>query len=118
MKMTKTKKALLIGVPVLIGVYLIYRQMRGKKTYQEAVIAHPPGTPTSTTTPPADGCGSYKVTTVVSNLNVRQQPNTSSAIISSLPKGSTVSAKASSTSGWMELCSQSGFVSATYLTKQ
>jgi uncharacterized protein YgiM (DUF1202 family) len=113
--MTKTKKALLIGVPVLIGGYLIYRQFRGKKTYQQAVIETPPGTPEST---PDSGCVSYKVTTLATPLNVRDTPSTSGNKIGSLAKGTIVSAKASSTSGWMQLCEQTGYASADYLTKQ
>jgi len=112
--MTTTKKALIIGLPVLIGVYLIYRQMRGTKTYQQAVKDNPPGTPETTQDA---GCVQYKVTTLATPLNVRDTPSTSGNKIGSLAKGATISAKASSTSGWMELCSQSGFVSADYLTK-
>ena len=111
MTMTKTKKALIIGLPILIGGYLIYRQIRGTKTYEKAVVD--PVDPKTDD----DGCVSYKVTTLLTPLNVRDTPSTSGNKIGSLAKGATISAKASSTSGWMELCSQSGFVSADYLTK-
>lgn len=114
--MTKTKKALIIGVPVLIGAYLIFRQFRGKKTYQESVLTNPPGAPEKETE--EIGCPTYKVTTLVTPLNVRDTPSISGTKIGSLAKGTIVTAKASSTSGWMQLCEQTGFVSADYLTKQ
>ena len=114
----KTKLALLL-VPILIGGYIIYRQVRGKKTYQQAVLTNPPGTPENT---PEDEVKweKYKVTTLVTPLNIREQPTTSSAKIGSLPKGSIIWACASSTSGWMiysaDGSNESGYVSADYLT--
>jgi hypothetical protein len=113
--MTKTQKALIIGLPVLIGGYLIYKQFRGKKTYQEAVIENPPGTEEQ-----GEKFKKYKVTTLVTPLNIREEPSTSSAKIGSLPKGSIIYAAASSTNGWMiyseDGSNESGYVSADYLT--
>ena len=116
--MTKLQKAALITVPILIGGYLIYKQVRGKKTYQEAVLTNPPGTPNT----PEDVTKweKYKVTTLATPLNIREQPSTSSAKIGSLPKGSIIWACASSTNGWMiysaDGSNESGYVSADYLT--
>lgn len=128
--MTKTQKALLIGIPVLAGAYIIYRQFRGRRTYEQAVLDNPPGAPTGTTgTGSTDGGYTggqggrfkrYKVTTLATPLNVRQSPTTSSAKIGSLPKGSIIWACASQTSGWMiyseDGANESGYVSADYLT--
>jgi len=115
--MTKTTKILLITAPILIGGYLIYKQLRGSKTYQEAVIKNPPGTPESQDT---NAFEQYKVTTLATPLNVRESASASSAKIGSLPKGSVVYARASQTNGWMEYSedgqSVTGYVSADYLT--
>jgi len=121
--MQKKYKIALIGLPVLIGGYFIYRLLKGKNTYEEAVKSGDIGEGIGDGT---DGNGNtdagyfkYKVTTLVSNLNVREQPNTSSTILTTLPKGTIIDAKASSTSGWMEVMvgSTNGFASAQYLTK-
>lgn len=128
--MTKLQKGLLIGVPALIGGYLLYRQFRGTKTYQQAALDTPPGTPNQggnqggdpgTDVPnPTMNFKQYKVTTLATPLNVRQEPSTSSAKIGSLPKGTIIYARASQTSGWMvysaDGTSEDGFVSASYLT--
>ena len=53
---------------------------------------------------------------VINFVNVRSTPSTSLKEISTLKKDSTVSAKPSSTSGWMELCDMQGFVSSKFLT--
>lgn len=115
--MTKTQKALIIGLPVLVGGYLIYKQVRGKKTYQEAVIENPPGTPTGEQ---GGRFRKYKVTTLATPLNVREEASASSAKIGSLPKGSIIWACASSTNGWMiyseDGSNESGYVSSDYLT--
>ena len=128
----KKYKIALITLPVLIGGYFIYRQLKGKKTYEEAVMeADGVSTDGSTddggsTGDGGGGSGSdsgtyakYKVTTLVSNLNIRQNPSTNSTILTSVPKGTIIDAKASSTSGWMEVMvgSTNGFASAQYLTK-
>jgi uncharacterized protein YgiM (DUF1202 family) len=117
----KTKAALLIGVPLLIGGFLIYRQFRKPRTITTTTGGggnnggnnNPPPPPPPA---PTTSCNNYIVTTVSSNLNIRSTASTSGAIVGSLPKGSTVSAKQSSTSGWMELCDGRGFVSGQYLT--
>jgi len=115
----KTKLAILLSVPILIGGYFIFKQLRGKKTYQEAVQENPPGTPENTPEN-ATKWKKYKVTTLVTPLNIREQPTTSSAKIGSLLKGSIIWACASSTSGWMKYSAdgsnESGYVSADYLT--
>jgi uncharacterized protein YgiM (DUF1202 family) len=113
----KTKAALLIGVPLLIGGYLIYKQLKPKPNPNPYVPTTPPITPPTPPPPaPTGSCRNYIVTTAVSNLNIRESTSTSSAYKGSLAKGSTVSAKQSSTSGWMELCDGRGFVSGQYLT--
>jgi uncharacterized protein YgiM (DUF1202 family) len=110
----KTKVALLVGIPVIIGGYLIYKYMTGNKPVIPVINPIPPSPNPPNPAPPSN-CKSYTVVTQTSNLNVRQSPNTSSAIVSSLPKGSSVNAKESSTSGWMQLCDRAGYVSSQYL---
>jgi len=110
--MTKTTKTLLFGIPVLIGAYLIFKQVKKPKPGPTPPPPPPPPPPA-----PTGECSNYKVTTAVSNLNVRSTPSTSAAIVGSLPKDSIISVKASSTTGWMQLCDNSGYVSSLYLTK-
>ena len=61
----------------------------------------------------------YKVNTIASPLNVRKSPDKSSEKIGSLPKGSTIKARPSSSFGWYEYSSDgeniSGYVSQQYL---
>lgn len=107
----KTKLALLFGVPILIGGYFIYKQFRKPKP--------PTPTPPKPNPTPSSGWTKWKVNTVSTNLNVRSEANTSSSIVSSLPKDAIIYAKPSSTSGWYEYSSDgqtsSGFVSSQYL---
>lgn len=112
---TKTKKILLFGVPLLIGGYLLYKYY---KSNSSDTIETPP-TPSPEPNPPSpepEECANYLITTASTSLNVRSQPNTSSTILRTLPKGVTVSAKPSTTSGWMQLCNIEGFVSSQYVT--
>lgn len=136
MKITKTQKIALIGIPALVGAYLVYRQFKGKKVYQESLeetnCCKIKPTPAGCT-----GCGGgytptnndvnntqfekYIVDTLVTNLNVRQSPSSSSAKVGSLAKGTVINARPSSTSGWFEYSSDgavtTGYVSADYLKK-
>ena len=112
----KTKVALLVGIPVIIGGYLIYKYMKGNKPVIPVINPNNPPSPNPPNPAPASNCKSYTVVTQTSNLNIRQSPNTSSAIVGSLPKGSSVNAKESSTSGWMQLCDRAGYVSSQYLS--
>jgi uncharacterized protein YgiM (DUF1202 family) len=117
----KTKVALLVGIPVLIGGYLIYKYMRGSKTLPiedeggQQGGGQQGGQQGGGQQGGGQECSSHTVVTQSSNLNIRQSPNTSSAIIGSLPKGSLANAKPSSTSGWMQLCDRAGYVSSQYL---
>jgi uncharacterized protein YgiM (DUF1202 family) len=105
----KTKKALLIGVPIVIGAYLILKQFAKKPT------------PTNTTKTP-NAFSKHIVTTMLSNLNVRSTPSTSGNIIDSLPKGTEIFARPSQTSGWSEFSTDgtnvAGYVSSDYITKK
>jgi len=136
----KKYKIALITLPVLIGGYFIYRQLRGKKTYEEAVM-EADGESTGGSTGGNTGGGStgggstgdpyklpnfyykYKVVTLVSNLNVREEPSTTSSIVGSIPKGRIIALKPSSTSGWMSYGENpsnnivDGYVSAQYVQK-
>ena len=124
MKLSKTQKYFLFGVPVAVGLYLIVRQIMGKKTYNDAA--------NNGNTDGGDGDGDvptmevklYKVTTLLTNLNVREQPSTSSRIVDSLAKGTIIRARPSNTSGWFEAFPSDssisnqrlGYVSADYIT--
>lgn len=61
----------------------------------------------------------YTVNTQSTPLNVRQQPNTSSKIVASIPKGTVVKAKASGTKDWLAVSKDGkntvGYVSAQFL---
>lgn len=128
----KVKKYLLFGVPIAVGLYFVIRQFAGKKTYNDALNNPPAPPPTTTPTTPTpnpnsgntgssdNGSGTYKVTTLVSNLNVRERPSLTSSIVGSLPKGTTIWAVPSSTDGWFEYYLNNeliGYVSANYLTR-
>jgi len=113
--MTKTtKQILMFGIPiVLIGGYFIYKAMRGKKSYQNPLIDD--NKPT-TTTDDGNECKKYIVVVSKGNLNIREEPNTTSKIIGSIPKASEKFAKKTNTEGWMQLCEDGGgFVSSKYL---
>jgi uncharacterized protein YgiM (DUF1202 family) len=124
----KTLMYALIAIPVLVGGYFILRSMRKRK--EETPV------PTSTPEPQKGGLNivktpettvtttsyqNYVVTTQTSNLNIRKQPSTSSAVIGSLNKGSKVLLKPSATSGWMEYSENGnttvGYVASGYVTK-
>ena len=119
------KLGLFVGVPVLVGGYFAYKYFTrpsDKVTLPEQQVDPVTGevitiSPAPTTNP----FQQYVVKTLVSNLNVRQSPNTSSAIVASLKKGSSVYARPSSTSGWFEYSADgsnvTGFVSSMYLSK-
>lgn len=109
----QTKKALLIGLPLLLGGIIVYSQLR-KKTPT-------PKTPPSPIPSPSTPFENYKVDTLATNLNVRSQPTTTSSMIDSLPKGTVIKARPSTASGWFEYSkdgsTRTGFVSGQYLKK-
>lgn len=115
----KNKKNLIIGASALllagIGLYFIFR---GTKK-ESAPTTPAPGPGTTTPLPIETGYKKYTVETLVSNLNVRQSPSTSSAVVASLPKGTTIFAKPSSTTGWFSYSEdgtkEKGFVSSLYI---
>lgn len=113
-------KNLIIGASALllagVGLYFIFRGT--KKNGTPAVTpASEPGT--TTPLPLETGYKKYTVETLVSNLNVRQSPSTSSPVVASLPKGATIFAKPSSTTGWFSYSEdgnkEKGFVSSLYI---
>jgi len=115
----KIKLAILFGVPIIIGAYFIFKQLKPKPN-----PAPPKPVPPPPPEPEPAGCSDYKVTTISSNLNIRSGPSTTSTIVGSLAKDSIVSVKASSTEGWMQLCDNgngmplpNGYVASLYLTK-
>jgi uncharacterized protein YgiM (DUF1202 family) len=61
----------------------------------------------------------YTVTTQTSGLNLREKPDAKSKILASIPKGSTVKAKASEVKGWFIVSKDgvnpSGFVASQFL---
>jgi len=109
----KTKIYIGVGSAVaLIGGYFIYKALRPKKP----ILNGTKDDTKSTTTTDNSECKKYVVGNVINFVNVRSTPSTSLKEISTLKKDSTVSAKPSSTSGWMELCDMQGFVSSKFLT--
>jgi len=122
MKITKTQKILLIAVPLLLGAYVIYKQLKGKETYEDAQEDIEEEVDTNEENGGGD-CQEYIVTTMVDDLNVREQPSTSANIIDKAPKGTLMNLKPSSTFGWMAICTApnlppAGYVSASYVTKK
>jgi hypothetical protein len=111
----KLKTALLFGVPLLIGGYLIYKQFKGT-----GKVRPNPKPPTPNPPAPTTGWTRYKVITVTDPLNIRQSPSTTSTILGTLAIDSIIYAKPSSTSGWHEYSAdgstRSGYVSSTYIT--
>ena len=110
----KLKTTLIFGVPLIIGGFLIYKQFKKPKIT-------PNTNPNPNPAPvPTIGWTRYKVITINDPLNVRQSASTSSSIIESLPIGSTIFAKPSSTSGWHEYSKDGstrfGYVSSTFIT--
>jgi uncharacterized protein YgiM (DUF1202 family) len=111
-------KNIIIGASALllagVGLYFIFR---GAKKDATPIDSTPKPTPEPL--PIESGYKKYTVETLVSNLNVRQSPSTSSAVVGSLPKGSVIFAKPSSTSGWYSYSEdgtkEKGFVSSLYI---
>lgn len=64
----------------------------------------------------------YVVKTSGSSLNVRQEPNTSSAIVKKYMNGTIINARKSSVEGWHEVLEQGlgsiGYVSSDYIVKK
>ena len=114
----KTKIYIGIGSAVaLVGGYFIYKALRPKKPLTNDIIKDE--TKINTTTDDGNICKMYNVTVSKGNLNKRQEPNTKSKIIGSIPKGKEIYAKKSNTEGWMELCEDGGgFVSSQYLKEK
>mgnify|MGYP000956131906 CR=1 FL=1 len=125
----KTKNLLVGGIALVLAATGIYFIVKGGRKTQESGSGGSGasggsgsggGTPTPPPTP-SSGFDKYEVATLVSNLNVRQSPTTSSSVIDSLPKGSVVFAKPSGTTGWYVYSKDgvvdSGFVSSMYLKK-
>ena len=122
------KKNLIIGGVALAlaaaGVFLLLRKRKPGGTSGTSGTSETGTSGTSGTSGSMSGMApfqKYTVTTSSSNLNVRKQPNTSSEIIGSLPKSSTIFARPSGNVGWHEYSSDginnSGFVSSQYITK-
>jgi uncharacterized protein YgiM (DUF1202 family) len=125
----KTKNLLVGGIALVLAATGIYFIVKGGRKTQDSGSGGSGasggsgsggGTPTPPPTP-SSGFDKYEVATLVSNLNVRQSPTTSSSVIDSLPKGSVVFAKPSGTTGWYVYSKDgvvdSGFVSSMYLKK-
>ena len=128
----KTKNLLVGGIALVLAATGIYFIVKGGRKTQDSGSGGSGGsgsggsggsgggTPIPPPTP-SSGFDKYEVATLVSNLNVRQSPTTSSSVIDSLPKGSVVFAKPSGTTGWYVYSKDgvidSGFVSSMYLKK-
>ncbi len=106
----KKQKKLILGISALVvagvGAYLIFR----KKPNRGSIIT--PQKPSE--------FQKFRVSTQTSNLNVRSAPSASGSTIASLPKGSIIFARESSTSGWYEYSQDginvTGYVSKLYLS--
>lgn len=129
--MKKNNIYLIVGGLAIVGVALLIIRNRKKAM----LIA--PQQPTDATDPivnpvvitdktPIGGAArflttyqDYVVTTQRSNLNVRQNADGNSKVVASLPKGSTIKAKASGVKGWFEVSKDGktplGFVSSQFL---
>lgn len=113
-----------------VGVYL-YNRFKKKK---EDIIPIEPVTPSDIVPAPiSGGIGSgiasavafitnfkdYSVETKTTGLNVRNKPDAKGKLVASLPKGSTIKAKASGVRGWMEVSRDGkttlGYVSSAFL---
>lgn len=111
--MTKqTKKALLIGVPLLLGGYIVFSQVKKQtKTAVQADDKKDAGEPFE----------NYKVVTQKDNLNVRREPTTLSSMVDSLKKGTIIKARPSKAKGWFEYSKDGvvrfGYVSGQFLQK-
>jgi len=109
----KLKMGLLFGIPALVGIYILFKNKKGKETYNDAkkeVLKQDN----------VDSFLIFTVTTLVTSLNIRQSHSITSQIIGKIPKGSLILARPSKTSGWMEYSEDGtnvlGYVSADYLS--
>jgi uncharacterized protein YgiM (DUF1202 family) len=107
------KKKLIIAASVAIGIVGLYLLLKPKK-----VVGRPKSTPTPS--PSNEEFKKYRVATLTTSLNVREQPTTMSKAVTSVPKNSIILARESSTSGWYEYSKDGinviGYVSKLYLS--
>lgn len=122
---------------LLVGVYIVYDSFFKKKedkvtkpNKKEDGVLGTLSSAGSTITSSVGGVASnivqfvttyndYIVTTQKTGLNVRQKPDINSKIITSLPSGSTILAKASGNKGWLAVSKDGdkllGYVSQEFL---
>ena len=123
------------GLALAAGLaFLLLRKRKKDEIIVEAGVAEAPVVPALDTPKPVVGTPSaglaaaagfltsyqdYTVETSRTGLNVRVRPDGGSRIVGSLPKGSTIKAKASGVKGWFEVSKDGvtpmGFVSSVFL---
>lgn len=120
----KSTRYILFGIPVLVGGYFIYKELSGRQRYKKDVeakgnIQEPETTPP--VAPEKKTFGKYVVSTLGSNLNVRETASTSASIVGSLPNGEVINANPSATPNWYEYSKDgstiTGYVSGSYIKK-
>ena len=103
------KQMLLFAVPIIIGLYLIFKP----KVTKLPPLPKPK---------PQGDFEKYIVTTNSSNLNVRTEPSTNGEILTTIAKGTEIFARPFSDTGWSEYSKNGseadGYVSSDFLTKK
>lgn len=120
---------ILLSLPLLVGGALIFFYYRKRKKLRSKYKGGSGGGTSEggggTSGGGFGGSGSfdqvYYVATASTPLNIREEPSTSSARVGSLPRGSKVFGRSSSTSGWVEVSTDGftslGFASLLFLSK-
>lgn len=120
----KMKTMTLVSIAIgLVGVYYIYDFGKKQGWFGKKKTESTPLKPQNTTKTVGEGSipdktqptnrtsvpkNNYVVTISSGVLNIRQMPNTSSKILSTLKKGDELNAKASSVAGWHEVLDTKG----------
>lgn len=126
--MNKNVKIFLYSLPILGGIYIIYKQL----TKNDGKPKPPPagteggkvgiGSTGTGSYDPFSGFSKYIVNTASSDLNVRDTASTKGTVLTGLKKGTEILARASSTKGWSEYSTDGkvvyGYVSSQYLKKK
>ena len=98
-----------------VGLYLLLKPNKAKASESKPTKPKP--------TPLSAGYDTYIVTTMSSNLNVRKEPNATSLVIASLPKGTEILATPTAdTTDWHTLLDKDlnpkGYISSKFIKKK
>ena len=119
----KNKKFIFIAIPLVLGGILVSMVAKANKEKSKGKSKEKSKDNQSSDENVTDCSNLDKyIVTAKSGLNIRKEASASSEKLGALESGSTLSAKTSTTSGWLEYydesCNLIGYVSSKYTKKQ